>query len=102
MHFNSSWALFAAHAGDDELSYSYLGKNQSFDNGVEKRILSSLRIWSVDYLKEHSVAHVSNYTPLEKVHSVKDKKEMDLLAVVVTIFDRDDLYYELTLKDFAN
>jgi hypothetical protein len=45
---------------------------------------------------------MSNYTALDKIRELKDKKEVDLLAVIVTLFDRDDYFYELTLKDFAN
>ena len=118
--FNSSWVLFGCENIDEAMSdgegnqnganqeyelrykpYRFSGKNHSFDTQVEKPILDGMRSWSFDYFNNNTVIHKSSYTSLREVRGSSEKKDIDLLVKVLRVFERDEINYELRIKDLS-
>lgn len=97
VHFNSSWVLFPAGVDIDQ-AYRFSGKNHSFDNNIEVKILQALRQFGQQYFNEHSVVHQSNFTPLMDCFK-QERKELDLMVKLLRVFDRDDLNLEVAMRD---
>jgi hypothetical protein len=118
--FNSSWVLFGCEDLEDAMSdgegnenggnqvyerkykpYRFSGKTHSFDTQVEKPILDEIRGWSYNYLNGNTVIHKSSYTPLREVRNIQEKRDIDLLVKIIRVFERDEINYELKIKDLS-
>lgn len=81
--------------------YRFSGKNHSFDGQVEKVIVDQIRAWAYSYLNENTVIHKSSYTPLRDVRTNTEKRDIDLLVKIMRVFERDEINYELKIKDLS-
>ena len=52
-------------------------------------------------MNENTVVHKSNYTPLREVRTMTEKKDIDLLVKIMRVFERDEINYELKIKDLS-
>jgi len=52
-------------------------------------------------MNENTVIHKSNYTPLRDVRAMTEKRDIDLLVKIMRVFERDEINYELKIKDLS-
>jgi len=106
--YNSSWALFstdkngvgeldAPKGENDALSHS--GKHFSFQKS-EKERLSNMRKWASNYFSSHQVITNDMMVPLSKASS--QKKDFDVVAKIVQLFEKDEYTNEIKLRDSSN
>jgi hypothetical protein len=105
--FNSSWCLFGIEddeSPDDKNSdegeaacrpYRFSGKNYSFNSQSERQLLRQIKSWSIDYLGNNSVVHLSCFTKLRDIDALAalnegKAKDIDLLVKVLNVFERDE------------
>jgi hypothetical protein len=60
-----------------------------------------MRSWAFDYFNNNTVIHKSSYTSLKEVRGISEKKDIDLLVKVLRVFERDEINYELRIKDLS-
>lgn len=52
-------------------------------------------------MNENTVVHKSSYTPLREVRNMTEKRDIDLLVKIMRVFERDEINYELKIKDLS-
>lgn len=111
IYYKGSWCLFSTDkrspiqevnnevAGSDKDAFGHSGKNYSFEKH-DASLLSNIRKWSNDYLNKFNAISADMYTPLSKAAS--QKKDFDVVAKILQVFEMDDYTNELKLRDSSN
>ena len=105
MYYNSSWALYSSdqqtplgqQVGDSP--YAFSGK-KSTQERQDSAITGTLKKWARQYFAQSNVISDANTTELKKAS--KEKKDFDIVAKVLQVFQLDEYTNELKLKDGSN
>jgi len=105
MYYNSSWALYSSDqqtplgqsVGDSP--YAFSGK-KSTQERQDSAITNTLKKWARQYFAQSNVISDANTTELKKAS--KEKKDFDIVAKVLQVFQLDEYTNELKLKDGSN
>jgi len=105
MYYNSSWALYSSDqqtplgqsVGDSP--YAFSGK-KSTQERQDSAITGTLKKWARQYFAQSNVISDANTTELKKAS--KEKKDFDIVAKVLQVFQLDEYTNELKLKDGSN
>ncbi len=106
--FNSSWALFSTdkkgvgefeEADKENAPFAHSGKHCT-QSKADKDKLGMMRKWAANYFSNYNVINNDMFAPLNKAAS--QKRDFDVVAKVVQVFEKDEYTNELKLRDNSN